>query len=281
DPAPPSMIDEVKPIPGVKTSTHVSGNNLFINFATHLPDSPWRDVRVRQAAAHAIDIDAIIKSVLFGQGERYVQVGKGSAGYDPDLKPYPYDVKKARELLREAGYPRGFDTNCYNLITPREPNVKEMGEAVFAYLSAAGIRCKVQGLEYGAWINLGRRGRGGPPEMDGVINWMWGQGIPGDPGTAWGGHMHSFVAGKGWGSYSFTEDPEIDAMVEEARRTMDVEKREEMLKAIARIKHEKVLGGLPTYRPLVTFAWRDKVDYTPWPWPGFWRSLQQIGLKQP
>ena len=34
-------------------------------------------------------------------------------------------------------------------------------------------------------------------------------------------------------------------------------------------------------RPLVTFAWRDKVEYTPWPAPGAWRSFQQIGLKQP
>jgi peptide/nickel transport system substrate-binding protein len=281
DAVPPSMIAEFKKMPGVQTSTVVSGNNLFIDFAEHVPNSPWRDVRVRQAAAHAIDVDAIVKAVLFGQGERYVQVGKGGAGYDPSLKPYPYDPRKAKELLTQAGFPRGFDTNCYNLTTPREPNVKEMGEAVFAYLTASGIRCKVQGLEYGAWINLGRRGRNGPPEMDGVISWMWGQGIPGDPGTAWAGHLHSFVAGKGWGSYSYANDPELDAMVEEAKRTMDPAKREAVLQRIGKLKHERVLGGLPTYRPLVTIAWRDKVDYTPWPWPGFWRNLQQIGLKQP
>ncbi len=41
--------------------------------------------------------------------------------------------KEAKRLLTEAGYPNGFDTPCYNLTTPREPNVKEMGEAVFAY----------------------------------------------------------------------------------------------------------------------------------------------------
>jgi peptide/nickel transport system substrate-binding protein len=280
DAVPPSMIAEFKKLPGVKTATVVSGNNLFIDFAEHVPNSPWQDVRVRLAAAHAVDVDAIIKAVLFDQGERYVQVGKGGVGYDPSLKPYPYDVSKARDLLKQAGYPRGFDTNCYNLITPREPNVKEMGEAVFAYLTAAGIRCKVQGLEYGAWINLGRRGRNGPPEMDGVISWMWGQGVPGDPGTPWAGHLHSFVPGKGWGSYSYANDPELDGMVEEAKRTMDSNKRELILQRIGRLKHERVLGGLTTYRPLVTIAWRDKVEYTPWPWEGFWRNLQQIGLKQ-
>lgn len=280
DAVPPSMVDEFKKMPGVKTATVVSGNNLFIDFASHVPNSPWKDVRVRQAAAYAIDTDAIIKSVLFGQGERYAQVGKGSVGYDPSLKPYPYDLRKARELLKQAGYPNGFDTPCYNLTTPREPNVKEVGEAIFAYLSAAGIRCRVQGLEYGAWINLGRRGRNAPPEMEGVISWMWGQGVPGDPGTPWAGHLHSFEAGKGWGSYSHTIDPQADTMVEELKRTMDPAKRDALTRKIARYKEENVLGGLPTYRPLVTFAWRDKVDYTPWPWPGFWRNLQQIGLKQ-
>ena len=70
-------------MPGVKTLTVVTGNNLFLNLNTQQEKSPFRDVRVRQAAAHAIDVDAIIKSVLFGQGERYVQVGKGGVGYDP------------------------------------------------------------------------------------------------------------------------------------------------------------------------------------------------------
>lgn len=280
DAVPLSMIDEFRKMPGVKTASVVSGNNLFLDFPIHLPNTPWKDVRVRQAAAYAIDMDAIIKSVLFGQGERYAQVGKGETGYDPTLKPYPYDVRKARDLLRQAGFPNGFDTPCYNLTTPREPNIKEMGEAVFAYLTAAGIRCKVQGLEYGAWINLGRRVGNNSQPMDGVLSFMWGHGVPGDPGTAWSGHLHSFVPGKGWGTSSYASDPEIDAMVEEAKRTMDPAKRDELLKRIAVIKQEKVLGGLPTYRPLVTFAWRDKVDYTPWPWPGYWRNLQQIGLKQ-
>ena len=45
DAVPPSMVDEVKKMPGVKTASFVSGNNLFLNFSTHLPNSPWRDTR--------------------------------------------------------------------------------------------------------------------------------------------------------------------------------------------------------------------------------------------
>ncbi|MBM3554441.1 MAG: ABC transporter substrate-binding protein [Alphaproteobacteria bacterium] len=281
DAVPPSMVEEFTKMKGVKTLSLVTGNNLFIDFNTDMKGSPFADVRVRRAAAHAVDVDAIIKSVVFGQGERYVQVGKGSAGYDPNLKPLAYDPKKARDLLREAGYPNGFDTPCYNLTTPREPNIKEVGEAVFAFLGTVGIRCKVQGLEYGAWIVMGRRGRSGPPIMDGVISWMWSQNLPGDPAIPWAGHLHSYVEGKGWGSYSHTADAKADAMVEELKRTMEPTKRVALIQEIARYKNENVLGGLTTYRPKVTFAWReDKVEFNPWPYPGYYRGFQDVALKK-
>lgn len=280
DAVPPAMIPELQALDDVEMTSRVSGNNLFILFPEHRPDSPFADRRVRQAVAHAIDFDAIITSVLFGQGERYTQIGEGTFGYDPALEPYAFDPQRARELLAEAGYPNGFDTPCYNLTTPREPNVKEMGEAMFAYMAAAGIRCRVQGLEYGAWITLGRRG-GDSSDLDGPISWMWGQGVPGDPGTPWAGHVHTYVPDEGWGSYSYSSDPEVDAMIKESNLLMEPSEREAKLQEIARLKHERVLGGVTTYRPLVTFAWRgDKVEFTPWGWPGFWRSLQEIGLKQ-
>lgn len=279
DAVPPAMAEEFRRMEGVSTVSVVSGNNLYIDFPSDRPNSPFRDVRVRQAAAHGVDVDAIIRRVLFGQGQRYAEVGEGGAGHDPDLKPLPYDPRRARELLRQAGHPNGFETPCYNLTTPREPNVKEMGEAVFAYLTAIGIRCRVTQLEYGAWINLGRRAT--PPELDGVLSWMWSQGVPGDPGVPWAGHLHSYQAGTGWGSYSNTSDPELDRLVEQQRLTLDPEQRDTLLRQIARLKRDRVLGGFTTYRPLVTLAWRtDKVTFTGWPWPGYYRNFQEIGLRQ-
>jgi len=278
DAVPPAMVEEFKKMPGVTTASFVAPNNMYISMDALTKDSRFHDVRVRQALAHAIDVDAIIKTVLFGQGERYVEVGKGETGYDPDLKPYPYDPKKARDLLKQAGFPNGFETPCYNLTTQREPYMKEMGEAIFAYATAAGIRCKVQGQEYGTWITFGRRDRQG--HMDGLYSNMWGHGIPGDPGTAWAGHVHTYVQDGGWGMTSVHDDKELDAMIEDLKKEMNLEKRTELIKKIARIKHERVAGGLTTYRPIVTLAWRDKVTFTAWPSPGFWRSMQEIGLKQ-
>jgi peptide/nickel transport system substrate-binding protein len=278
DAVPLSQLAEIKKMPGVKTFTAVTPNNLFINYPTYKENTPFAKLKVRQAIAHAIDVDAIIKNVLFGQGERYVEVGKGTTGYDPDLKPFPYDMRKAKQLLAEAGYPNGFETPCYNLITPREPNLKEMGEAVFAYLGTVGIRCKVNSMEYSAWINFARRG--GASDMDGILMWMWGHGLPGDPATPWAGHLHSYVAGKGFGSYSFDNDAKADAMVAELKGTMAPEKRVELIKQIARYKHDNVLGGIPTYRPVVTLAWRDNIEFRPWPAPGGWRAFQEVSFKK-
>jgi len=73
----------------------------------------------------------------------------------------------------------------------------------------------------------------------------------------------------------------MDRLVEEQRRIMDPEERAALLRKIARIKRDRVLGGFTTYRPLVTLAWRtDKVSFTPWPWPGYYRNFQEIGVRQ-
>jgi peptide/nickel transport system substrate-binding protein len=69
-------------------------------------------------------------------------------------------------------------------------------------------------------------------------------------------------------------------MIEQLKTTMDLQQRDDLIRKIARVKHDRVAGGLTTYRPIVTFAWHDNVTFVGWPSPGFWRNLQQIGLKQ-
>ncbi len=272
DAVPPALIADFETLPGVRVVSLPAPNNLFLNINVTDANSPLADVRVRRAIAHAVDFDAIIEFILYGQGIRTAQLAPGTLGYDPDLDPYPYDPERARALLAEAGFERGINVNCYNLTTPREPYIKEMGEAVFAYLGTAGIRCRIVQLEYGAWINLARVNA--RPLMDGILSTMWGQGLPGDPTDAWSGHLHS--SGDGWGPYSYHVDPEIDGLVEELRTTLDPDARQRLARELARVKHERVAGGLPTYRPMITFAWRDTLEYRPWP-GAFWRSMREIG----
>ena len=155
--------------------------------------------------------------------------------------------------------------------------MKEVGEAMYAYLSSVGIRCRAQSRVRRP-DQPGKRGRSGPPEMDGVLSWMWSQACRATrPGPS--GHLHSWQQGSGWGTYSYTSDKDMDALLEKQRGTMDPAARADLLQQIARLKQERVEGGLPTYRPLVTFAWRDKVDYVPWPIRDYWRAFREVGLK--
>jgi peptide/nickel transport system substrate-binding protein len=72
-------------------------------------DTPLKDPRVRQALNYAVNREAIARQIYSGFAEPVGQNGvPGSLYWDPDLKPWPYDPAKARQLLAEAGYANGF-----------------------------------------------------------------------------------------------------------------------------------------------------------------------------
>jgi peptide/nickel transport system substrate-binding protein len=85
------------------------------------PTSPFSDIKVRQAIAYAIDTPTIAKNVGFG----YYEVGKELVpsthwAYDPTTVGYPYNPQKAKALLAETGFAKGFDTSIvYNVSNPR------------------------------------------------------------------------------------------------------------------------------------------------------------------
>ncbi|MFF1257393.1 ABC transporter substrate-binding protein [Streptomyces sp. NPDC058321] len=95
------------------------------------------DVRVRQAMNYAIDRQAILKSVLRGQGETNASApfGSDSLGYSRKIEDfYSYDVAKAKRLLRQAGYPDGFSVKVLN-----NPQWDQLAQALAGYLRKVGI----------------------------------------------------------------------------------------------------------------------------------------------
>lgn len=86
-----------------------SAGVAVISFITTKP-GPLQDTRVRQALNYAVNKDIIVELLMGGATVVASQpVQEGAFGYDPSLKPYPYDPEKARALLVDAGYPDGFD----------------------------------------------------------------------------------------------------------------------------------------------------------------------------
>jgi peptide/nickel transport system substrate-binding protein len=100
-------------------------------------NEPFNKKAVRQAANHAIDREAIIQKMMAGLGRVVPTVVHPAAfGYDPAVTAYPYDPKKARELLAQAGYPNGVDITLHSAFTEFRP----VFEAMAQMLTDAGLR---------------------------------------------------------------------------------------------------------------------------------------------
>jgi peptide/nickel transport system substrate-binding protein len=225
-----------------------------ILFSIQNPNVPWHDRRVRLAMAYAIDCDAIIKNVLFGLPNRYAFFAPYELGYDPGLKPFPYDPKKARELLVEAGYPKGFEVKLSWMVTGRIPMSRETAEAIAAYWEAVGIRTKLLGEEYGAWYSRFKTAKA--PQAEYVA--FYGAGRPGGVEPTY--MLDSYFGSEG--GYSIYSNPELDKTVAQARATVDDPKRGELIKKAARMAHDDV-ATIALYNIVAFYAMKENIDFKP------------------
>lgn len=103
------------------------------------PDSPFANLKVRQALEYAINKEKISSTIGAGYFEpRYQRVASHHLEYDPNFEGRKYDVEKAKQLLAEAGHPDGFETKLLC-----GANTDEIG-ALQAYLAAVGIDAKIE-----------------------------------------------------------------------------------------------------------------------------------------
>ncbi|MBX3014872.1 MAG: ABC transporter substrate-binding protein [Caldilineaceae bacterium] len=121
----------------------------FNNMTTGL-DTPIMDVKVRQAIAHAIDVQTIIDSIFSGAASRAVSLmTQNNLGY-VDTEPLAYDVEQAKTLLAEAGYADGF---TIGMACPEAAyaNINEVCQAIQGYLTEVGITVDLELIEANAF----------------------------------------------------------------------------------------------------------------------------------
>jgi peptide/nickel transport system substrate-binding protein len=112
-------------------------------------DSPWSNLKFRQAAEFAIDKDALCKAFGYGNWTPLYQYsGSVSPAYDPNLTPRKFDIAKAKQLLTEAGYPNGVKTSI--IVSPFGVN-QDLAVAIQAMWKAVGITADLQYPQTGAW----------------------------------------------------------------------------------------------------------------------------------
>ena len=129
---------------------------LYLNNAV----KPFDDVRVRQALCYAVDVDAMLTLTAGGHGAKLGTAiyPSFSKYFDASLvNAYPHSADKAKELLTQAGYPKGFDMT---IIAPSNYSPHVNTAMVLAeQLKAAGINATVKEVEWNTWLTDVYKGR--------------------------------------------------------------------------------------------------------------------------
>lgn len=136
----PNDYDNLSKKPGVKLIPFTFNTVTYLSF-NFIENNPFLDVRVRKAIYHAINIDEIIENAMDGYAEPASQfVYNYIFGYNPEIKRLSYDLEKARQYMKDAGYEDGFEIT----LDCRESELRENASRIIAdQLSLINITVEV------------------------------------------------------------------------------------------------------------------------------------------
>ena len=222
---PALLADEARKDPKLTLKVTQVAGTFWVEFPGKWdPKSPWHDRRVRLAANYAIDRQAINESDTLGFSKVTGSIIPHRFPYALPLEPYAYDPEKSRQLLKEAGYPHGFDAGD---LTPIPP-FTTMAEAVASYLGAIGIKVQVRTMERAAHI-AAWRGK----TLRGVL--IGASGANGNAAT----RLENYVVS--WGEFTYGGYPDLDELFKQQARERDPTRREGLLHALQRLVQERVM----------------------------------------
>src|SRR3979490_2697784 len=186
-------------------------------------DNPLTKLKVRQAILSAIDLATMAKQLIQGDS-KVMDAPCFPSQFGCDVTAavkYPYDPAKAKQLLAEAGYPNGFDTELVSYATPQG------GGAVQNYLKAVGINMRIQQLQIGAAIQLAEAGKA--PLYSG----SWGSNSVNDASA----FMPYWLGG---GFKHYARAAEVYNLLKKAGGTIDPELRRQAYSEAIRLATERV-----------------------------------------
>jgi peptide/nickel transport system substrate-binding protein len=208
-----SLLKEEKSLTGYRSSR--LGYD-YLNISANR--GPLKDVRVRQAISWAVDRSQVLRVAAAGFGRLTAPATAPMKQWQlPEevwMKYYKPDVEKAKKLMAEAGQSAGFTVKC--LVIPTFPTMVAGAPVIANQLKRIGITMEIENVEYAIWIK-----RWLAHDFDMTMNSTPGYA---DPDTAFFRALHS-TKGQNWNSWSV---PELDALLEEGRRTLDFKKRKEI-----------------------------------------------------
>ncbi len=217
--------EDIETAKGVADLTVVEDAGLNTNSVLfNVTKDPFTSKEVRQALNYAINKQELSDGLYNGN-----MVPAGGVlppvdwAFNPDLKSYPFDPDKAKELLKQAGYdeakPLSFTFMAYTVPRGYNPAGDRLATAVQEYWSAVGVQAEIQTAE---WTQYRADARADKYQCL-LGGWM---GDNGDPDN----FLYSLLAGAsaGGANTSFYNNPEVDKLLTEAQQVTDQEKRKEI-----------------------------------------------------
>lgn len=218
--------------------------------------SPWSDVRLRQAVNYAINRADLIRYATKGNGMIIpALIPPQGFGYDPDLSPYPYDPAKARELLREAGYPNGLSIT---LIAAKHLEVQ--ATVVSKMLEQIGLQVTLEILDPVAFNHqtfLSHLER--PPERQSWdIALVSREDRPNFP-VYFLYHIHTLGGPRDW----VIEQPKLHQLYKAVLGTVDREEQQALVRQMERHTRDQAYF-LFLYNPIHLYAVNKAVTFVPY-----------------
>ncbi|MGH7307644.1 MAG: ABC transporter substrate-binding protein [Candidatus Rokuibacteriota bacterium] len=220
-----ALAEELRRTPGLSLKPAVVQATFWLSFVDQWdPKSPWHDRRVRLAANHAIDRNAINQAETLGYSKITGSIIPSSFEFYRPAPLTAYDPAKARQLLAEAGHPQGFDAGDYYC----DASYSNLGEAVVNYFKAVGIRAQLRPLERAAFF-----AQHGEKKLRNIV-----QASSGAFGSA-ATRIQGFVAAGG--PYAYGSYPDIDGLFQEQATETDLKKRQAYLAKLQQMIHDKAM----------------------------------------
>jgi len=230
------VAEEIKRSPGLTLVAASPPGVFWLDLPSQFdPKSPWHDRRVRLAASHALDREALNQAETLGFSPPTGGLLHRSLEFAKAYPPHAYDPARSKKLLAEAGFPNGFDAGD---LTPLPPYTT-LGEAVSNYLGAVGIRTRTRTMERATFLTEWRERR-----LKGVI-----LGVAGAAGNA-ATRLEAYVTRNG--IYAAGVFPQIEDLFQRQAREMDRKKREALIHQIQDFIHDQVTH-VPVYE--LGFLW--------------------------
>jgi len=239
----PHRIPEFKANKDIHVITGPETRVVWVGF--NVGDKVLSNVKLRQAIGHAINRDEIIEYVVEGMALDAQAWTPGIVHKFKKKYNFDYDPKKAKELLREAGYPNGLELNFW---TPEGRYLKDrqIAEAVQAQLAQIGIKAKLRVMEWGAYLDSCIRHE--------QQLFIMGQGFAAGAAAAMRSAFHS----KSRFNFTNYKNPEFERILDRLVSTFDPKVRARLYEEAHELMMDEAFA-VPIYHKLGMYAASKKV----------------------